>query len=186
MTPTEHIEQNFVMEVNERDIILVNKKLFGDDDEHEYHCKCYNGIAYGTAVGWHDPAKNNIILSYPTVGQLCQYPAKLKAIREYCGLPSDEKITFGDIAIKYGKMGKWFIDEHTLNTIELLTNQSKMDAWLYVTEEGNFKDLENGGKDLSPKRAMHDLIDGLTADDFDSITNEAKFRFVKFLGRILK
>lgn len=186
MTVEEYINQNFVTEVEERDILLVDKKAFGDEEEHEYHCICYDGVAYGKAEGWHDPNKENVILSYPTVGTLSQYPAKMEAIREFMGLNESDKIFYGDIAIKYGKIGKWFIDCNTLNAIDVLAKQSKMDSWLGITTEGNFKDLENGGKVLSAKSAMHDLIDGLTDKDFDTLTDNEKFLFVKFLGKLLK
>ena len=162
MTVEEYIKQNFVTEIDERDILLTNKKAFGDNEEHEYHCVCHDGIAFGEATDWHDPKKRYVILSYPTVGEISQYPAKMEAIREFLGLSlgykDGEKITYGDIAIKYGKIGKWFIPADQLNIIEQLATASTMADWLNVTTEGNFKD---GGNEISPRTALHDLIDGL-------------------------
>ena len=181
MTPEEHILSIFRPEIEERDIMLTNKKAFGDDKEHEYHFVCYDGIAYGTAEGWHDPAKNKVILSYPTIGQLSQYPAKQNAIRKYCGLPNDEKITYGDIAMKYGKMGKWFIPAEVLNVLDALSIGV---SWLRVSTEGNFYDVDEQS-DISPRTAMHDLLPVLEEDNFNDLPDHDKFIFVKWLGSLI-
>lgn len=184
MTREEFIAKNFNPEEEDRDIILTNKKAFGDNLEHEYTFHCYDGIAYGVANGWHDPRKNHVIMSYPTIGSLYQYPAKLKAIREYCGIPESEPITYGDIAMKYGKIGKWFITAKQLNAVDDLATTSKMATWLGVTAEGNFHDLDNN-TEISAKVALHDLVDGMTENDFHGLSDEQKFEFVKLLGSLL-
>lgn len=184
MTPEEHIKQNFVTEIDERDILFTNKKVFGDDNEHEYHCVCYDGFGYGEAIGWHDPKKRSVVVAYPTVAQLCQYPAKMEAIREFLGLKDGEKITYGDIAIKYGKFGKWFIPVDQLDITEQLSVASKTVDWLTVTAEGNFIDNDSG-REISAKTALRGLIEGLAEDEFNTLNDKEKFRFVQLLGSLL-
>lgn len=185
MTPQEYIKKIFSCEPEYgREILLTNKKAFGDDNEHNYTFDCFDGVAYGKAEGWHDRGKEYVIMSYPTMAELSQYPAKINAIREYCGLGTDDKITCGDIALKYGKMGKWFIDAKTLNAIDAIATASEMDCWLDVTTEGNFRDRENG-KEISVRTAMHDLCDGMSENDFNNLCDHDKFLFVKMIAKLL-
>ena len=39
--------KKFIME---EDILLCDKKVFGDNEEHSFNCKCYDGYAECTAT----------------------------------------------------------------------------------------------------------------------------------------
>lgn len=86
-------------------ILLTNKKVFGDNDEHEYDIVCHDGIAIGTKSS-DEPEKlpRTIILIYPLWDTVVSDRVKSRKVLEYRGLDelSPNEITFGDIMVKYG------------------------------------------------------------------------------------
>ena len=86
------------------EILLVDKKVFKDDDEH-----CYSGMFYdGYAVLKAEPDDNNvpehIILSYPTVEEV-KGNTELKAeANTYSGMEAEADVAVYPIALRFGKI----------------------------------------------------------------------------------
>lgn len=184
--------------INDCEILLTNKKVFKDDEEHSYIFNCYDGIAYGH-LKFEEFSENaednnkkaidnlpfNMLLSYPTIAELRKSESKCAEIRRYCGLSDDEPINYNDIALRYGKMGKYGFNSDELNLIEKIARANKVDTWLDVTREGNFRDREEG-KEISAKKAMCWFIDALQYEDFAHLTTQEKFMLLKSMCHILK
>lgn len=178
--------------INDCEILLNNKKVFKDNEEHSYIFNCYDGIAYGhlnlKAENNNKAIDNlpfNMLLSYPTLAELRKSESKCAEIRRYCGLSDDEPINYNDIALRYGKMGKYGFNSEELNLIEKIAHTNKVDTWLDVTREGNFRDREEG-KEISAKKAMCWFIDALQYEDFTHLTTQEKFMLLKSMCHILK
>lgn len=93
-----NIEEHF----DEREILFTDPRLFGDNNEHEYNCKCYDGFAVCTMVG-DENVPEKLHLTYPTLALVEQLHLTTR-IKNYCGLPSYTELTFGDVAICMGKI----------------------------------------------------------------------------------
>ena len=89
----------------EEDILLTNKKLFGDKEEHAFNFKCYNGYAEGINT---DPDEKiqKVIMTYPLRKDVLADKEMWEAVLEYRGLYDCTKrdITYGDIMLKYGEI----------------------------------------------------------------------------------
>lgn len=181
---------NIKREVYHGERYLVNKKVFKDEFEHPYVMHFYDGLAVGhhNANGdFHCSPKvpNTILMSYPTINELSHSPKKLIAIYEYIGKTLGEELTYFDVALLYGKMGKYGLTTDELNLIEKIAHHNKVDTWLDVTREGNFRDREEG-KEITAQKAMHDFIGALQWEDFAVLTDEEKFTLVCLIGKLLK
>lgn len=86
-------------------ILLTNKKIFGDNEEHAYDIICHDGIAIGTkSIDEPEKLPTTIILIYPLRDTILTNRVKSREVLEYRGLDelSPNEITFGDIMVKYG------------------------------------------------------------------------------------
>ena len=180
------METKFHTEVITDTILVSDKKVFKDDEEHMYIFDCYDGAAFGRISNDEKKSRfSTLIMSYPTVAELRKDPKKVDAIREYVGLDDDEPINYHDIALKYGKLGKYGYNATELNLIERIAHYNKVDTWLDVTREGNFRDLEEGNKEITAKRAMQGFIDALQYEDFVALTDEEKFTLLGVVAKAL-
>ena len=75
----------------EDDILLVDKMIFGDEDEHEITMLFEDGKAYDY--------DNKYVLCYPTMEEVLASENMQHEIRQYCGR---EVCGFFEIALKYG------------------------------------------------------------------------------------
>lgn len=171
--------------INDTIILVSDKKVFKDDEEHIYIFDCYDGVAFGRISSDEKKSRfSTLIMSYPTVAELRKNPKKVDAIREYVGLDDDDEINYHDIALKYGKLGKYGYNADELNLIEKIARANKVDTWLDVTREGNFRDREEG-KEISAKKAMQGFIDALQYEDFVALTDEEKFTLLGVVAKVL-
>lgn len=170
--------------VTKEEIYLTCKHVFGDNEEHPYMCECTNGIAYCTKVECEENKKapQRLLLGYPQMHEV-KGTAKERACREYRDLSDDDPLLYSDIAIKYGKIGKWGFNAVELNIMDKLARNAKM-GWFHTTNEGNFKDLDTG-KEISARKALGQMVDGLVRENFDCLTNDEIITFVKALASIL-
>lgn len=53
--------KKFIME---EDILLCDKKVFGDNEEHSFNCKCYDGYAECTATDSEEKVQK-VTMTYP-------------------------------------------------------------------------------------------------------------------------
>lgn len=166
------------------EILLTNKHIFGDNEEHPYDCFCTNGVAYCTKVECEENKKapTHLLLGYPMMHEI-KGTAKETACREYRDIPMSEPLVYSDIAMKYGKIGKWGFNAEELNIMDKLAQNAKM-GWFYTTPEGNFKDLDTG-KEITARKALGQMVDGLVRENFDCLTNNEIITFVKALASIL-
>lgn len=89
----------------EENILFVDEKVFGDNEEHEYNLTCYDGWAIGVPLATNEvdvPAE--IIVRYPKLDNVLEKEDLASYVRKYRGLPSDEKIHCGDVMISLGKI----------------------------------------------------------------------------------
>lgn len=88
----------------EEKILFTDKKFFGDNEEHEYDCKCKDGIAMCERVGDDENEPLSIIVEYPTLSGLTD--KQKDHILEYRGLYdlTHKDIHYGDVMVVYGKI----------------------------------------------------------------------------------
>lgn len=92
----------------EDEMLFTNKKVFGDNDEHEYKVKCYDG--YATAEPTEDEMFENpkapkmLELTYPKLDELSD--KKKIEVLEYRGLYDEpvENCNYADVCMRYGKI----------------------------------------------------------------------------------
>ena len=89
--------------VLEEGMLLTDVAVFGDNEEHEYNCKCYDGHAIAERAE-ESNAPQNLRLTYPTLAEVKADEDLADDVMEYRGLYdlSSEDITFGDICMCYG------------------------------------------------------------------------------------
>lgn len=95
----------------EEEILFTDKKVFGDDLEHPFDCKCYDGYAECVAVDCeeNDNLPNDVItVTYPLRDTIVTHQRKAYQVLEYRGLfdLDVDDITFGDIMVCFGKIEK--------------------------------------------------------------------------------
>ena len=91
------------------DVLLYDSAIFGDDDEHEYNAKCYDGYAIAERSETEDgkvPLK--LKMTYPKLSEVLKDDALAKEVLDYSGLfdlqPKD--INYGDIMLCFGTIEK--------------------------------------------------------------------------------
>lgn len=91
------------------EMLFTNKKVFGDNEEHEYNVKCYDG--YAMAEPTENELKNfpnapKLRLIYPKLDELSDN--KKIEVLEYRGLYDEpaEKCNYADVCMRYGKIVK--------------------------------------------------------------------------------
>lgn len=97
--------------VIEDEILFTNKKIFKNNEEYSYTCKCYDGVAICTPTPNDDEDEINlpmIIATYPKRKDVLLDSELCRSILDYRGLYDVRKnqITFGDIMLKMGKLRK--------------------------------------------------------------------------------
>ncbi len=98
--------------VIEEEILFTNKKIFKDNEEYSYTCKCYDGVAICTPTPDDEEEDETnlpmIIATYPKRKDVLLDSELCRSILDYRGLYDLRKnqITFGDIMLKLGKLTK--------------------------------------------------------------------------------
>lgn len=98
--------------VIEDEILFTNKKIFKNNEEYSYTCKCYDGVAICTPTPNDDEEDGinlpMIIATYPKRKDVLLDSELCRSILDYRGLYDVRKnqITFGDIMLKMGKLTK--------------------------------------------------------------------------------
>ena len=166
------------------EILFTNKAIFKDDNEHPYNCECHDGIAYCTKVDCEENANapEKLMLGYPRMSEI-KGTAKEDACREHRGLRHCEPLNYADIAMRYGRLGKHGFTAEELNVMDKLAKRAKMD-WFITTTEGNFKDGETG-KEMSAKKALRELVEGLTESDYGCLKVSEIITFIKSISSLL-
>ena len=133
--------------VIEDEILFTNKKMFGDDLEHAYECKCYDGFAIGTSLEEDMPKKIRII--YPLRHDIVSDHNKAHKVLHYRGLHdlSVKDITYGDIMICMGviepiKTRKIINNAWSLFDKKVGMEQLKRFNAIYLDEYGCPMDME--------------------------------------------
>ena len=86
----------------EEDVLISDNQVFGDNEEHSYDVKCFDGYGIGTS----NEDGTTIHLEYPTLAEVLADSDKASDVLRYRGLwdlkPSD--IHYGDIMMRYGRI----------------------------------------------------------------------------------
>lgn len=77
------------------EILVTDKDIFYDNEEHSLRMKFYDGFAI------EDVESKPRVMFYPSQEILFDYPDMMKAVKEYC---SDGSFTPFNVALKYGKV----------------------------------------------------------------------------------
>ncbi len=92
--------------ITEEDVLLVDKSLFGDNNEHCYEMHCYDGTAIGEPVDKNGSEPMRITMTYPKLKEVLESDEKSSDVLVNRGLfdctPAD--IHYGDIMMCYGKI----------------------------------------------------------------------------------
>ena len=93
----------YVMEVG---VLLVDKEIFGDSNEHSYKVKCFDGYAIAEKEEKSDDAPSTLELTYPRLAEIDNHLKK--NILQYRGLYDlgCEDVTYGDVMMYFGKIKK--------------------------------------------------------------------------------
>lgn len=89
----------------EKGIALTDKNFFGDNHEHYYTIKCYDGYGLATREnnGVNEPRELKMV--YPTLEEVLADRKKCTEVINYRGSQFND-INFGDIMLCYGKILK--------------------------------------------------------------------------------
>lgn len=90
------------MMIIEDQALFVDVNFFGDNYEHEYFCRCYDGHAVCMNSTYSD-APDVINVKYPKLNELTS--EQKDHIRKYRGIGRSE-INYGDVMITYGEIEK--------------------------------------------------------------------------------
>ena len=92
--------------VVEEEILFTNKKIFKDNEEHSYTCRCFDGVAVCTPTDEADQPM--IVATYPKKKEVLSDKELCRAILDYRGLYDlrNSQITYGDIMLKLGELTK--------------------------------------------------------------------------------
>ena len=95
--------KDFIIKNN---VVLVNKDVFGDEKEHSYTFKCYDGHSVGTLNDINtDNISPNIALTYPKLEDVLSDKEMTENIIKHCGLFNQyDDINFGHIMETYGEI----------------------------------------------------------------------------------
>ena len=72
--------------------------------------------------------------------------------------------------ITQGIMKKILLFPYQIQLLQKLAKKSKMDCWFDMDDNGEVRDLENGGRVMSTRNACRQLIEGLTPEDLDGLS----------------
>lgn len=90
----------------ENDILLSDQLFFGDNKEHPYNFKCYDGYAVGTAL--EDETPQIVEMTYPTLEEILANKEKTEKILKYRGLYDlySNDLHYGDVMVTFGEIVK--------------------------------------------------------------------------------
>lgn len=88
--------------VREYGVMYCNEEIFGDEEEHEYDVDCADGAAIAHAKNEKDP--QTLLLTYPKMAEVAKNEDMVDDIRDYRGLPYNEKIHYADVMMYCGKI----------------------------------------------------------------------------------
>ena len=88
--------------VREYGVLFCDEDIFGDEEEHEYDVDCADGAAVAHTKNEKDP--QTLLLTYPKMAEVAKNEDMVDDIRDYRGLPYNEKIHYGDVMMYCGKI----------------------------------------------------------------------------------
>ena len=91
--------------VLEEGMLLTDVAVFGDNDEHEYKVKCFDGHAIAERAE-ESNAPHTLRLTYPTLAEVKADEDLAEEVLDYRGLYdlTAEDITFGDVCMYLGEI----------------------------------------------------------------------------------
>lgn len=95
--------KKFILKEN---VLFYDETIFGDDFEHEYNVKCYNGYAIAKRVSDNENEPSELKLTYPKRAEVIKDKELAHKALDYFGF-SDltiKDINYGDIMIYFGEI----------------------------------------------------------------------------------
>lgn len=92
--------------VLEEDILFTNEPVFGNQEDHSYNVKCYDGYAVATKNNKDDNCPERLNITYKTLKEVLENEELAYSILEYRGLTDlkPTEITYGDIMLYCGEI----------------------------------------------------------------------------------
>lgn len=94
-------------EIIEDAVMFCDKDIFGDEEEHEYYCRCHDG--YAQCYPSRSMGSPMLRLTYPKLQDVHNDEALCWKIIKYRGLDKDfetKDVHYGDVALYMGKLTK--------------------------------------------------------------------------------
>lgn len=89
------------LEIGDEDFLVTDKKIFGDEDEHEVSFIFFDGYAIGHSYS-EDKGMLTLTMKYPF--RMALTAEDKEEIREYDGIPAPRTYTYRDIALCFGEV----------------------------------------------------------------------------------
>lgn len=71
-----------------------------------------------------------------------------------------------------------------LDIIDKVTSIMKID-WLFIDGNGNFKDLDNKSRVMSKRKAIKQVVEGMTPEDVSDLSSVELLGLLNILGKFL-
>lgn len=76
------------------------------------------------------------------------------------------------------------LSDRNILLLEKIAKVSKMDCWFYIDRNGKVRDLESRNRQRSTRNSVRQLIDGMSKEDFDQLTDEDKWDLIQLMLRL--
>lgn len=76
------------------------------------------------------------------------------------------------------------LSDRNILLLEKIAKVSKMDCWFYIDRDGKVRDLESRNRQRSTRNSVRQLIDGMSKEDFDQLTDEDKWDLIQLMLRL--
>ena len=86
-------------------VYFIDKTIFGDEFEHYYDAKCYDGYAIAKRISDDENEPYELKITYPKLAEVVEDKDLVDEILTYFGLEdcTDQDINYGDIMLYMGE-----------------------------------------------------------------------------------
>ena len=152
-----------------------------EDGEIEVTMLFGDGVAYDTSM-------NGIVMRYPTLAEVAQSDTMQRDIRKHCGDRVDDHFEQWDVALTFGKVGKYKMVADYPAWVQQGDNESKdifslhlKDHHVFDVFEDEFCALDDKGY-LSSNEGYYELREDLSADDLHRLQAEYGILWTEWIG----
>ena len=84
-------------------VYFIDKTIFGDEFEHYYDAKCYDGYAIAKRISDDENEPYELKITYPKLAEVVEDKDLVDEILTYFGLDDSQDINYGDIMLYIGE-----------------------------------------------------------------------------------